>query len=548
MKHDRQYYNKPMFWDFLWWATVAYLVIEIFINVVVFRQLSLKSDYLTIESIAFWGKIITGVSAALAFTKAFYVIKTAIGDYKKKQDIKNGYGMYNGAVYDNAGGAAKIFFLSALFCIPISFYLQNMLIDSIVDNASPEERNKAVLVVSAQATMKPHYQPSTDKEPTVLDKLLTPMGGFKDGFVDNYEQKQNVWFSASRKCIEPSSEALGVTSNIDKAFFAYNALKAPMNESLYKEVITNHHACILDKPLYQKLMWANPTFDDSKVREFHEKYMEKSAEYAKARSEAGQSTWGGFAAGAVDERWNTGVDKLVGFDADIKPNLSYEEFVQHPDVQKYLKRKMKLDDERMVPYSKWFVFQLRDKMADAAKDLLPNTVIPTYVSEGDNQPLGNLIDYPSEYQGEKVQVTEEQVEKSGKRAYKAIIMPIVALGASLLFLLINLIMLASQISVRQFYEGMGMLVPPMGTEIATSILLALIIFGLPIHSINKEAAENGVTLTNVDKAVKLIYYYEKGLAFITFNSNNNIKYAPFEIGDIEGDVMDGKLDIPDSFK
>lgn len=516
-------------WGFLWWITVAYFVVEIFINVTVFRQLSLKSDFLTIESIAFWGKIITGVSAALVFTKTFYVVE----------------GMFSRSSYKIS--SAKVFLLATLALIPVSFYLQNMLIEKMVDGSTADERNRAVLIINTQSTMKPHYQPATDKKPTVIDKLLSPVGSMKNSFIDGYIQKQNVWFSASSRCIEGASDLLGVTSNIDKAFFAYNALQVPLNEALYKDVITKYHSCVFKKPVYQRLMFPNPAFDDSKVRGFYDKYMDKSAEYAKARSEASQSQWGGFALDKVEERWNKGVSKLLGSDADIRPNLTYEEFVQNRDVQAYLKRQVKPENERMVPYSKWFVFELRQKMADASQELLPNTVIPTYISEGADKPLGMLIEYPDSYKGEKLDITDKQIEESGREAYKAIVMPIVVLGASLVFLLINLIILSSQIVVRSFFEGLGMLHPPIGTEIATSVLFALVVFGMPLHTINKEA-ESDPSITNVDKAVKFIYHYEKGLAFITLNGNNSIKYAAFKIGDIEGDVMNGEMDIPDHFK
>ncbi|MBO6225147.1 MAG: hypothetical protein J6N72_06825, partial [Psychrobacter sp.] len=494
MKSNEIDYARPMFWGFLWWATVAYIILEIFINVIVFRQLSFKSDFLTVESIAFWGKIITGISAALALTKMFYGIKIRFGSL----NYKNLY----------ATDSAKIFLLFTVVCIPASFYLQNLLIDTIVESASPDEKNKAVLVINAQSTMKPHYQPSAYQEPTIIEKLSIPITGMKDSFMDNYEQKQNVWFSASSRCIEGSAAMLGITSNIDKAFFAYNSLNAPINEDLYKEVITKYHSCILKKPVYQRLMWPNPKFDDSKLREFYADYTDKSAQYVAAKRKENESSWGVFSSDQVDTHWNKEVNKLLGFEASVKPNLSYDEFVKHPDLQEYFKRKLKPENERMVPYSKWFVFELRHKMAEASQNLLPNSVIPTYVSEGSDKPLGSLIEYPSEYKGDKVEVTQAQIEESGQRAYRAIVMPMIALGASLIFLLINLIILASQIIVRQVFESLGMVSQPMFTEVAMSILLAMLVFWLPIRSINIEAAESNQSLTNIDRMVKFVYHYE----------------------------------------
>ena len=52
--------------------TTGYFILEIIINIMVFKQLSIKSDFFTIETMEFWGKIITGLGASLLLVRWCY--------------------------------------------------------------------------------------------------------------------------------------------------------------------------------------------------------------------------------------------------------------------------------------------------------------------------------------------------------------------------------------------------------------------------------------------------------------------------------------------
>ena len=427
-------------------------------------------------------------------------------------------------------------FLGLLICIPLSFYLQNKLIETMVDNSTAEERNRAILIINTQVTMKPHYNPliTIDKKPTTMNKLLLPIGGMKDSFIHNYEQKQNVLFSASKKCIEGSGEMLGVISNIDKAFFAYNALNSPMQEQLYKDTIIYYHSCLLSNGTYLKLAIPTPEFDDTKFRKFYEKYQNKTRVYYEANAKAEKSIWSSVAKEKVYKEWLKGVSKTLGFESTLSPYLNYDQFVRDPDIQKYFRKKAKPEELSLIPYSDGFEESLRLKMAEPLKELLPNTAIPTYISEGDDEPLGNFIKYPKKYQGEKAEVTQEQIEHSGKQAYKGIVMPIVALGASLTFLLLNIVIVISQLIVMIIFVKFGQEKPPFGLKLLISLVLVAVIIGVPISSkINDD--ENG-NVSKMKKAVEIIYYYEKALVSILGINDNSISRASFEIGEIITDT------------
>ena len=45
--------SRRMYWEALWWLTGVYFVIEVVINIIVFKQLSIKSDFITIEGMEF---------------------------------------------------------------------------------------------------------------------------------------------------------------------------------------------------------------------------------------------------------------------------------------------------------------------------------------------------------------------------------------------------------------------------------------------------------------------------------------------------------------
>ncbi|MGM8887439.1 hypothetical protein ACS8FD_16045, partial [Psychrobacter sp. 1U2] len=256
--------------------------------------------------------------------------------------------------------------------------------------------------------------------------------------------------------------------------------------------------------------------------------------YYEANAKAEKSIWSSVAKEKVYKEWLKGVSKTLGFESTLSPYLNYDQFVRDPDIQKYFRKKAKPEELSLIPYSDGFEESLRLKMAEPLKELLPNTAIPTYISEGDDEPLGNFIKYPKKYQGEKAEVTQEQIEHSGKQAYKGIVMPIVALGASLTFLLLNIVIVISQLIVMIIFVKFGQEKPPFGLKLLISLVLVAVIIGVPISS-NINDDENG-NVSKMKKAVEIIYYYEKALVSILGINDNSISRASFKIGEIITDT------------
>ena len=145
---------------------------------------------------------------------------------------------------------------------------------------------------------------------------------------------------------------------------------------------------------------------------------------------------------------------------------------------------------------------------------------------GEDKPLGLLIDYPEGYttdmfSNREAQFSDEEIDRSGKRAYKAIVMPIVALGASLTFLLLNLIIVASQFIVLIIFWKDHNNKPPSGAQFACSLILACIVFSTPLLLDDGKVVKTEDTTTH--KLVQIIYHYEDILTSLTGNDEKSIK-------------------------
>ena len=509
-------YTRRMYWEVLGWLTLAYFVIEILINYIVFKQMSVKSDFFAIEAMEFWGKIVTGIGAGLVLSKTFYALRVSI--IRSNSEILYGT------------KAVKVLLLSFLVCIPLSFYLQDKLIDVLVEKSTTEDRNKAILVVATQATMKPHYHPLDigDDKPNALQKLKLPITRYKEDFRENYTKDQNLLFHASKGCVKPSGEALGIKLNVDKAFFAFNAFKEPLREDFYKQVITDYYSCVLDDASYQVANLPEPTFDDKPFRKLYAKYKKKTEKYIEAINKANNSIWSSAATSQVDKEWSKQVNKFLGFEAEyLSPYLSYENFVTDDSIQKYMRKHVKESEVDLIPYSTTFVRAAHKRMVVPIKKMLPNTAIPTYTVEGSDEPMGNTIKYAKKYDGKKFDVTQAQIDQSGKQAYKGIIMPIVALGASLTFLLINMIILVTNSVVGRISSSLGLYKAPLGLNLLIGLVLLVGVGYAPvvIDSSDGDISHRG-------RVVKTIYYYERALTAILGLYEKDIDSEYF---DLKGD-------------
>lgn len=115
--------------------------------------------------------------------------------------------------------------------------------------------------------------------------------------------------------------------------------------------------------------------------------------------------------------------------------------------------------------------------------------------------LGKQIDYGKSYAGDKIEVSDTDIEESGKRAYKAIIMPMVALGTSLSFLIINVLVSLAFIVRLLVRRATGQ--DPKGL---TALVLLTAIIAVVV--IPDKQLDPNLKITNRNIFMKVIYYYE----------------------------------------
>lgn len=404
--------------------TLAYFVIELIVNTSVYGQLSGSSDMLMAEVMEFWGKIIAGLGMGLLITR-----------YQLAKRLKQNHINTNAHIY-------KTFLRACLVAIPLSFILQESLIYYVTNQASDEDRNKAILVSATHNTMVPFYVPPHpgdwhDLNP--LDMLIYPASRFMTDQSYRYWRSKGNEIKSSAVCSEASIDTLGITSDTDKVFFQYKAMLAGFDEAFYKQVIKDYYICAFEDKNYfinrtsgnlnQKRM-LDETYDKL-YNPAVDEYI-KHKDYSFGRKKAKK---------LADERWREYMDEIYGFKTTIKPIAMYHEiegfrqgryyFYDHPDTRRYYAEKTGITD--IYPVDDNFREMARQKI----KENLPGRVIPAYIST-----TGERSEVSKE-------LTDEEISEQGKTAYKAIVMPMIALGLSGFFLILNIILVINT-SIQNF--------------------------------------------------------------------------------------------------
>lgn len=486
--------------------TLAYFVIEIVINLIVFKQLAVKSDPLTIQAMEFWGKGIAGIGLALAIAK----MTAPIG------------GTFSGEGL--AHPAVSKFLLLCLVCVPASFLIQNAIIYSVVSQSTEEERNHAYIVSTVSSTIKPTFMipGMEDKKLTFMQKLMAPLPGERDVLAIDYHTKQDNFISASKACVSIGEEALGVSSKLDKAFFAYNAYKNPPNHALYKSVITDYYSCLFKQPAYQKIAINVEDFNEFYFYEAIGPYDDGVKEYNKAKHRI--ESYGNKKSDLkkLDKEWAKQTRKLIGFKTDLPPNLSKDEFLSHPDVKKSIIKKSEGKLEGIYPYDGNYKENVMNKTALEMIKNLPDLVMPSYVDIETGKPSWETLQeakYKKDPNGEHkaIESYNEYVDVRGEQAYKGIIMPMIALGASLFFLIVNLLfsITGSISAVQAMSSKKGK--PVKGLGAVMTIVGLVLILSIPNSRMNEDPESIG----SKGMVIKTIYYYEGILTKIFVRDDSN---------------------------
>ena len=433
---------------------IAYFMAEVGINYSLYGQLSFNSNFFTIQSLEMWGKIITGLGAALLITQ----VATVLND-----DLKD---------------SAIAFFLGlCLLTIPLSFYVQNVIIDSIVDKADEQQLNNAILLTAVKSTLVPYYNYShanyhVRESISSYDKVTFPFRSKVDITGYPYLENEKHFFTISSKCSQSSKEHFGLEASIDKALFSFNALRSSkiLDEAKYKDLIKEFYVCLYENEKYSaahiRQINQNTIEERREIGSKYTEYVDKSRDYREAIKKANR-----FGSGRASERveaaWRQEINEELGFRSTIKPSLSYEEFVEHPDVKRAFFREA--GKNAIYPFGAEWDQYLRNMVINEVIKALPDAALVGYVNQDgsviepikDNSPKTVMVEGVEHVVAQpgidpdylKYGFPEEK--DKGREAYKAIVVPVIGLGLSVFFLVFNLISIGARY-LSSYSKGIGL--------------------------------------------------------------------------------------------
>ncbi len=454
--------------------TACYFVVEIIINYTIYTQLSVGSDQLTIEVMEVWGRAVTGIGMALILSKLYFANKYLHTSQHFNEAPKN---------------AVAVFIICCLVSVPFSFWLQGKIIDTIVERSTGSQRNSAILILATKSTLVPYYDISLASYSTgklkigLFDKALYPIKGKERATSYHYIVNEKLFMSVAGECVKASQEALGVTKRTDKAFFAYTELLSGTKEKPMLSLLSDYYTCLYQNKEYLKSHKGDFGYPRAPIEQmYNDKYKPASDKYMAALRSIGVK---GITIGVINTQWVQGVDRELGFKSDIKPNLSLEGFASDPDIKREYLSHIKNADSALYPFNEDFDDGMRGKILDS----LPAAAIPSYKNDAGELIGGNSAD------------DEQKVIEDGRRAYKAIVIPIIGLAMSAFFLLSNIIVSMSLMVARSTTARAGMTV---------FSVLVIWVFIYPYFS--AMIGDSAIGLSEQSYAIKWLYYNENILS------------------------------------
>lgn len=405
--------------------TIFYFCIELIVNFSIYEQLSSFNDIFTAESMELWGKVISGLGLALILTRL-------IASMPVLRKWVNTSFMYINKRISDKGNIFVLFILVCVISIPTSFFLQNSLISYVVKNSTTEDRNKAILITAAHNTLVPFYnmeQWGSNKSTkiTTSDRLLMPFVDSVSSGHGHYKASEKAFINLSKPINKKAEERLGAHSKVEKAFFSFKALNTNIDEELFKSTIKDSQLELYNDEKYTADQSEKIRSQDSLVWSlFFDQYAEADRQYDGYKKHKGNLR---KAKAEADKQWRERMNEAFGFKTTLMPDTNWDDFSRHKDIKKWFEEKTGIIN--LYPLDPDF----EEKFLARVKKDLPGAIIPAYL---------NTTGEPSEQYKE---LTADEIAEQGKKAYKAVVMPIVALGISALFLILNIILL-----VRSFLD------------------------------------------------------------------------------------------------
>lgn len=464
--------------------TLLYFAVEVFINHTLYSQLSVGSDYFTIEALEMWGKIITGFGIALVILKLTFIRENSI----------------------------PVFLALCIPSIFISFILSNYIINKVVNSANEYQINKSLLVMPVRSTIVPHYDFSMASYPTDNLEELTTFKALTYPFRDkekttslSYVTYKANFIELAEKCKNIGENNLGVHSKIDKAFFAISALNSPIDENVYKKTIKEYYSCLYSDPEYRDNHSNGKAMPISGLKEMYKQYQKATIEYNKAlknlrleriSKKTDNKEW----RKKVDNEWRKEMDKFFGFKTTLKPNNHWESFVRSPDVRRYYLAKAN-NKAALYPFDENYQETFKKNITSS----FPDSIIPFYKTEKTTYDLSDDYDIKPSYYKEE----DEMRMAAGKKAYKAAVMPVVGMGLSAFFLVFNVLILIFSLAAR---------VSPPTVLLVLALALSYFFFVYPVKALSHENDDKAYIAGN-NKKVDWLYYHQRNIALLYDLSN-----------------------------
>lgn len=455
--------------------TIGYFILELLLNYQIYKQLSYSSSSVTTLILEHWGKIISGCGLALFITRL--------------------------GVKDSELPSTKspiiVFLVCAIICIPVCFWFQNWLINYVTNQATDSDKNKALLILATHSTLVPHYdihnavytlEDFADKKNNDPQKMLSwwqktiyPISPKEKNFSPTFYKHEANFYQVARRCTQQPESNLYIHKGIDKAFFSYISLNNPLKEKLYKEQIKVFYTCLYNDPIYYA---GHAPIDPAiaQINSFYSSYRSSNADYNKYAKYLSKDR--------LDNEWRKKINEQLGFSSTLPPNLSFYEFIHYPDVKRYFFAHVPTDlkKEIIYPYDKDY--------PEKYKQLLISK-FPDIILTEDKKNTEITLEIPD---------TSMPPEDKRKQAYKAIVMPVIGIGMSAFFLILNVTTVVCSLVHSTILKQKKYTVQILW-------LVAMLWLAVPLF-IPLNYADGNIQIVNNSKILQWIYYHESHLAYL----------------------------------
>lgn len=322
------------------------------------------------------------------------------------------------------------FFLCVAICVPLMWGVQEIIIKSIVETAGPQTLRSASLAMAGREAMKPSSEHVYVGRPT---------SGFSPLLLNDELVERNESASANKAC---ASNLLWMEkptfSRDSKTLWALLGSLAlndyVMLDALQKKAANFARCRAKAMPIITGRQYAFYKKNTEQLKSLYAQYTTASEEVAKYS----KGIW------ASENRtkaiWQSNVNRYFGFDTSIKWGLSEREFNTHPDVMRLASERAGLEGANIA-----LGLDLDGFRNNLAKGVDLSTA-----------------DFREFHRGGRL-------HEPSKKAYKALLVPLIGLSLSLFFGLYN----ASLLILSIFRQVVGIKVP--------SLIAALLIALAPIN-------------------------------------------------------------------